>query len=311
MLITSHDRLRLALRRAVALALAAGATLITTDVVLAGDPVDFVPVPGWPQVGDLKLGQTSAVAVDRDGRVYVFHRGEHPILCFGPEGQLLRYWGDGLIEQAHGLRIDARGNIWITDIGRHVVRKFTPQGELLLTLGTEDSPGLTPKQFDKPTDVAFGPEGELYVSDGYGNSRVVKFAADGRYLKSWGKPGSRPGEFNLPHSVVLDSKGRVIVADRENDRIQVFDAEGMLLEIWAGFAPFGLAITSDDDLFVADGRAHKVLRLDRHGKVVQSWGEQGGEPGQFDLPHMLALDREGNLYVAEITGQRVQKLQRK
>lgn len=285
--------------------------LLFTAPSYGGDELAFSAVVGWPQLGELKLGQTSAVAVDRDGDAYVFHRGEHPLLCFNRDGKLLRYWGDDLVGSAHGLRIGPQGNLWATDVGRHVVRKFTPKGELLLTLGKEDSPGLSAEQFDKPTDVAFGREGEIYVSDGYGNSRVVKFTAEGRYLKSWGEPGEGSGQFNLPHTVVVDSAGRVIVGDRENDRIQIFDGDGELLEIWSGFAPFGLAISPDDTLYVADGRAHKVLRLDREGKVAQSWGQQGIAPGQFDLPHMLALDRRGNLYVAEIAGQRVQKLQRK
>lgn len=275
-------------------------------------PIEFQPAENWPRIpSGLQIGQTSGVSVDSKGRVYVFHRGERPILCFDADGQLLRYWGDDLVGKAHGLRIDRHDNVWTTDVGRHVVRKFNPEGELLLTLGTDDEPGLDENHFDQPADVAFGPNGEIFVADGYGNSRVVKFTADGKFIKAWGTPGNGPGEFNLPHTVVVDSTNRVIVGDRENDRIQVFDLDGKLQKIWNGFAPFGLALAENDHLFVADGRAHTVLHLDRQGKVMQSWGAQGTAPGQFDLPHMLATDDAGNLYVAEITGQRVQKLIRK
>ncbi|MCH7726933.1 MAG: hypothetical protein IH991_10690, partial [Planctomycetes bacterium] len=165
-------------------------------------------------------------------------------------------------------------------------------------------------EFNKPTDVAFGPKGAIYVSDGYGNSRVIKFTPNGGFLTQWGAVGDGPGQFNLPHTIVVDSKGRVLVGDRENNRVQIFDDGGKLLETWPGFAPFGLVFDNRGNLFVADGRAHKVLQLDSKGKVVGSWGEAGINPGQFQLPHMLAADASGNLYVAEIKGKRFQFLAR-
>jgi DNA-binding beta-propeller fold protein YncE len=179
-----------------------------------------------------------------------------------------------------------------------------------LQLGT-GKPGAGPDEFNKPTDVAFGERGEFYVPDGYGNTRVLKFSPSGALVGLWGTAGKEPGQFNTPHAIVRDqAAGRLIVGDRENDRIQVFDAEGKLLDVWPGFAPFGLALDRHGKLFVADGRANEVLELDDGGKIVARFGKKGEGPGEFDLPHMLAFDRIGNLYVTEITGRRVQKFVR-
>ena len=274
----------------------------------------FRVVAHWPQLPDsYKLGQVSAVAPDGHGEVFVFHRGEHPILVFNREGKFLRSFGDGQIARAHGLRFDAKGNVWITDVGNHTVRKFSHDGKLLLTLGQEGKPGETPDQFNQPADVAFGPHGEVYVADGYGNSRVVKFSAEGKYIKAWGKKGTQDGEFNLVHVVVVDDQGTVYVGDRENNRIQIFDGDGNFKGKWTEFgAPFGLFLDSHHHRFlVADGRAHKCVVLDPHGKVLESWGSQGMEPGQFDLPHSVSMDSDGSVYVTEITNQRVQKFVRK
>ena len=279
---------------------------------VAGDPVDFEPVVNFLKLPKtVTLGRCSAVDTDSKGRLYLFHRGKQPILCFDRNGKFIRSWGDDLIGRAHGLRVDANDNVWVTDIGHHMVFQFSPQGKLLLALGQTDRPGLGDNQFDQPTDVAFGPKGVIYVTDGYGNSRVMKFAKNGKFLTSWGKPGKGRGEFDTPHAIVVDAKGRVLVGDRENDRVQIFNPDGKLLEIWTGFAPFGMELDAGGTLFIADGRANTVLRLNATGKVVGSWGRKGKAPGEFDLPHMLAADAAGNLYIAEIGGMRLQKLKRK
>jgi DNA-binding beta-propeller fold protein YncE len=281
------------------------------DTSIAGDRIDFEPAPDFLQLpADVTLGQCSAVDFDSNGRLYLFHRGKRPILVFDREGKFLRSWGDDLIGKAHGLRIDVDDNVWVTDIGHHMVFKFNSTGKLLLALGQTDKPGLGENQFNKPTDIAFGAKGEIYVTDGYGNSRVMKFAANGKFLTSWGKPGKGRGDFDLPHSICIDKQGRVLVGDRENDRVQVFNANGKLLAVWPGFAPYGMELDKDDRLFVADGRASKVFQIDSTGKVQNSWGEKGDKPGQFNLPHMLAADSFGNLYVAEVGGLRLQKLKR-
>jgi DNA-binding beta-propeller fold protein YncE len=272
---------------------------------------EWKPVDGffrWPP--GLEVGACTAVAENSRGELFVFHRGKQPILVFAHDGKFLRSWGDDLVGSAHGLRIDADDNVWCTDIGHHRVYKFDSQGKLLLQLGT-GKPGAGPDEFNKPTDVAFGERGEFYVTDGYGNTRVLKFSPSGALVGQWGTAGKEPGQFNTPHAIVRDpAAGRLIVGDRENDRIQVFDAEGNLLDVWPGFAPFGLALDRDGRLFVADGRANEVLELDDGGKIVARFGKKGEGPGEFDLPHMLAFDRIGNLYVTEITGRRVQKFVR-
>lgn len=286
--------------------------MLSASFATAADKINFVPAVGngiqLPE--GLTLGPCSAVDFDSEGRMYLFHRGKQPILCFGPDGKFLRSWGDNLIGQAHGLRVDQHDNIWVTDIGSHMVYQFNPRGKLLLAIGQPGKPGTGENQFNKPTDIAFGRHDEIYVSDGYGNSRVMKFAANGKYLGQWGEPGKGPGQFNLPHSIILDRQGRILVGDRENDRVQVFNSEGKLLEIWPGFAPYGMEFDSQGTLFVADGRANKVLQLNSAGKVANSWGRKGAAPGEFNLPHMLTADTAGNLFIAEIGGKRLQKLLR-
>ena len=278
---------------------------------LAEDDITFEPAGEFLKLPtDYSLGRCSAVATNSKGEIYLLHRGPHPLLCVDADGKLLRSWGDDLIGTAHGLRVDRHDNVWITDIGRHRVLKFDPTGKLLLALGTGKA-GKGDDEFDRPTDVAFGPMDEVFVTDGYGNTRVMKFSAAGKLLKSWGTPGTKPGEFNVPHSIVIDAKGRLFVGDRENNRIQIFDAEGEWLAEWKGFAPYGLALDTDGQLFVADARAHQILRLDSSGKVQQRWGKQGKAPGEFGLPHMLAFDSKGNLIVAEVEGMRFQKLTKK
>src|SRR5258708_1848831 len=146
--------------------------LWSSDTIQAADKIEFVPVPGFPQVpAHVTLGKCSAVAVDSRSQVYLLHRGKVPLLCFDRDGKFVRGWGDEYVNTPHGLRIDRDDNIWITDIGNHLVLKFSPAGKLLLSLGTVNKPGSGLEQFDKPSDVAFGPGEELYISDGYGNSR--------------------------------------------------------------------------------------------------------------------------------------------
>jgi DNA-binding beta-propeller fold protein YncE len=292
-------------RNPAATVLVIATVLLSTSAAAASYRV----VPGWPVLpGGFRFGQVSAVATDVDDRVFVFHRGEHPVVVFDRAGTFLRWWGDGLVKKAHGLRIDREGNVWITDIGDHLVRKFDRQGNLLMTLGRQGVPGAGRDQFNQPTDVAIAPDGSFFVSDGYGNARVVKFAADGRFLREWGTPGKAEGQFNLPHAIVLDSRGQVYVGDRENNRIQVFDPDGTYRTQWTeGGAPFGLFLTAQGRLFVADGRANRVTVLDGEGKPLERFGEEGSEPGAFSLPHALCVDSRGDVYVTEITGQRIQK----
>jgi DNA-binding beta-propeller fold protein YncE len=269
---------------------------------------DYQIVPGWLKLPDtIKLGPVSAVATDSEDRVFVFHRGKNPILVFDRDGKYLRSWGDDAIKAAHGLRIDNANNVWVTDTGNHQVLKFDANGKLLLSLGKKGEPGDAADQFNRPTDIAIAPTGEFYISDGYGNARVMKFAKDGKLLKRWGKEGAGDGEFSLPHAICLDAKGRVYVGDRENNRVQVFDADGKFLAVLKeSGAPYGLFLKGDH-LFVADGRANWIKVLDLDGKSLGRFGQKGSGGGQFTMPHMLCVDSRGAVYVAEVNGKRLQK----
>ncbi|MBS0264799.1 MAG: 6-bladed beta-propeller [Planctomycetes bacterium] len=286
--------------------------LIASPFSRGDEKIVFEPVSGFPQVpAHITLGKCSAVALDRAGNVYLLHRGKTPVLCFAPDGKFLRGWGDEFFHTPHGLRIDRHDQVWATDIGNHLVLKFNTQGKLLLTLGTRGEPGEGLAQFNKPSDIAFGPEDEVFVSDGYGNSRVMQFNQQGKFIRTWGRAGQEPGEFHLPHAILVDSQRRILVGDRENERIQVFDFQGNVLAIWKGCAPYGIDIDQAGRIFVADVVGQQILQLDDQGNIVHTWGSAGAQPGQFLAPHMLACDRQGNLYVAEVDGRRLQKFTRR
>ena len=272
---------------------------------LHADYVVDTSFPQWPD--GWTPAACPAVAIDSEGNAFIFHRGETPILKFSAEGKFLDSFGSGHFDSSHGLRIDADGNIWATDNKNHTIVKFDPKGHVLLTLGIRDVPKEDALHFNRPADIAFGPKGELFIADGYGNSRVVKASKDGTFIKAWGTKGTGIAHFNLPHAIRLDSKGLVYVGDRENDRIQVFTQEGRFVRQFGGFAPFGLFITPDDILFVADGRSDKVIKMTLEGVVIEEWGQSGSGPGEFGMPHGITVDKKGAVYVAEINGQRVQK----
>lgn len=283
--------------------------LVVPSPALSDDKLpDYHPVAGWMKLPpEIKLGPVSAVATDSADRVVVFHRGKQPILVFDRDGKYLRSWGDETIKTAHGFCIDRENNVWATDIGNHQILKFDASGKLLLSLGVKGVAGRDDSHFDRPTDIAVTPRGEFYVSDGYGNARVLKYSKDGQLLKQWGRKGTGDGEFNLPHSLALDDKGRVYVGDRENNRVQVFDGEGRFLAVWKeSGAPYGLFLKGNR-LFVADGRANWIKVLDLDGKSVGRFGDKGTANGQFTMPHMLCVDSTGAVYVAEVTGRRLQK----
>jgi DNA-binding beta-propeller fold protein YncE len=266
---------------------------------------DYRLVPGWPTLpGGFHFGQVSAAATDSSGRVYVLQRAEPPVLVFDADGRHLKSWGEGQVEKPHGLRIDHDDNVWVTDTGRHVVLKFDRDGRLLLTLGRRNQPGEDLDQFNKPTDVAVGRGGDVYVTDGYGNSRVVQYGKDGKPVRTWGRKGTGEGEFNTPHSVVLDGRGRVLVGDRENKRVQAFTPEGRFLAAWpeAG-APYGLFLAKDR-LFVADGVEQWIKVIDLEGRPL---GRFSTGPGEANAPHWVWADTKGALYVAFVHGKKVQK----
>jgi len=277
---------------------------------------------GW---GNLPPGyrylEAAGVAVDSKDNVYVFTRGEHPVIVFDRQGNFLRSWGEGLVGRAHAISIGPEDEIWLTDDGNHTIRKFTTEGKLLMTIAGEGHPAplQSGKPFNRPTHVALCPRtGDLYISDGYGNSRVHKYDPKGRHLFSWGGPGTDPGCFNLPHNIVTDAEGLVYVADRENHRIQIFDPKGQYLGQWNNLhRPCGLGYDDENGGLFLVGElgtglevnaavanlGNRVSILSIKGELVCRIGDRfaGEGPGQFIAPHGLATDSRGDLYVAEVS----------
>ena len=295
-------------------------------------------VPGWPTLPEgHALGLCSSIGVDSHNRVFVFHRcgrqwtnpfPEEPIaeatvsVIDGATGRLVASWGAGQFVMPHGLSIDREDHVWLTDLGLQQVFKFTPEGRLLMALGERAHPGSDHGHFNLPTDVAVLPDGSFYVSDGYRNTRVVKFSATGEYQFEWGGKGAEPGHFKLPHGIAVDSRGRVLVCDRENARMQVFDSGGRFLDQWQGphiGRPYGVAVDANDHVFVVDGgepslrrtQRSKVTELDATGQVLDTFGSNGGGPGQFKVGHDVAVGPDGAVYVADSGGKRVVKFVRK
>lgn len=293
------------MRQARGMLLLALAALLLPRLAPAAVP-EYHRVEGWPAAGAPEYGTVavSAVTVDASGQVYVFQRAPHPVLVFDRDGKYLRSWGAGLFTHPHGCRIDPDGNMWVTDDFDHRVMKLTTEGKLLATFGVRNEAGNDSAHFNRPTDVAFAPSGDVYISDGYGNSRVVRLSHDGKFLGSWGRRGTGEGQFHLPHSVAVDATGKVYVGDRENSRVQIFTPEGQFLAQWQDVGhPYGLALTRDQQLLVADGIADTVSlwSLDHH--LLARWGGSG----KMAMPHLLCVDDRGAVYVAEINGKRVGK----
>jgi DNA-binding beta-propeller fold protein YncE len=279
----------------------AGATALTGEKT---PPLEFRQVADWPTLpADLKLGGISAIATDSKDNVYLLNRVKPHVVIFDKGGKFLKSW-NGDFKTPHGLRIDEADNLWIADMANHLVQKFTADGKLLMKLGQKDQPGLAEDKFNKPADVAIGPDGAIYVADGYGNSRIAKFSKDGKFIKDWGKKGTAEAEFNIPHVVILDGTQRLVVGDRENLRVQLFDQAGKFLEQWKETgAPYGLHIHKDR-VYLADGRKGTIRVLDRNGKLLARWEAGAGKEG---TPHWISVDSHGAVYVGFVTGKKVQK----
>lgn len=255
----------------------------------------------------INFGEVAGVAVNSENHIFVFQRTKPMLVEFDREGKFVRELGDGLFDHPHGLRIDAEDNIWATDDASHHVVKLDKNGRVLLVLGKRGMGAEAEWLFNSPTDVAFDKRGNIYIADGYGNSRVVKFDRTGRFLKSWGSYGTRPGEFDLPHSIVIDGNERVYVGDRENQRIQIFDTEGKFLKEWTGIGyPYGLCLGPNGNIWMADGGHGRVVELGRDGRIVGALGEPGRAPGEFAWAHFLAFARDGRLFVADVLNWRAQ-----
>ena len=206
-----------------------------SEIVLGSGAYRYRLVNDWAKLpkGWVFL-DVPAVAVDARDRVYVFNRGDHPVMVFDRDGTFIDHWGEGVFMRGHGIHIGPDGLLYLADDAGHCVRKCTPEGKVLLTIGTPGKPApfMSGDPFCRCTDVALSPKGEIYISDGYFNARVHKYTPDGKHILSWGGPGTKEGEFNIPHNVVCDAEGWVYVADRENHRVQVFDPNGKFETQW-------------------------------------------------------------------------------
>jgi hypothetical protein len=282
-------------------------------MVFGSDKLRYEVVEVWGRLPEgWSFGNVIGVAVDSRDDVYVVNRGEHPVIVFDSDGGFKGSWGEGVFNAPHGLCID--GEVcYIADYRDHTVRKFTLGGKLLHTWGTKDQPGGEGEPFNRPTDVAIAPTGEMYVSDGYGNARVHKYSMDGELLLSWGEHGSGPGQFDIAHDVWVEADGQVFVADRQNHRIQIFTPDGEYMTEWTGFRqPCSVYIDDEELVYVPELQARFSI-LDIEGRVVARWGgEKSKEPGLFIAPHCACVDSRGDLYVGEtLEGSRIQKFERK
>lgn len=267
----------------------------------------YKPVAIWDAASTgMELDKILGIGIDSKGRVYATAgKGENGVLVFNANGKVIGSWGKGFVSK-HGLRV-INDKVWVTDRERHIVMEFTLDGKLLRTLGTDGKSGLGTNEFNMPSDIAIAPNGDIYISDGYGNNRVMRFSAEGEFKQSWGTKGDGPGQFNLVHNIAIDKKGRVYIADRENERIQIFDADGKFLDQWKHVGkPFGLYIDDKTKVYITDGRSNKIYIVDENGNVISTFGKTGKAPGEFQMAHSITLDSTGNIYVAEGDGMRIQ-----
>jgi DNA-binding beta-propeller fold protein YncE len=316
--------------------------------VPTGPPTNSAPNPyraitGWLQMPAGRVfGSTGGVAVDQRGHIWVAERcgvrgfiaascaGSKldPIFEFDQTGKVLHNFGGGLLVMPHGIGIDADGNVWVTDgqgkDGRgHQVFKFSPEGKILMKLGTAGVAGSGPSSFNQPNAVAFAPNGDIFIAEGHGGeagNRIVKFSKDGKYLKEWGKKGTRPGEFDLPHCLAFDTKGRLLVGDRNNNRIQVFDQEGNFIEQFTQFSrPSGIAVDKYDVIYVADSESESVSK-NHYGwkRGIRVGSLKDGKirafiPDPIEIIDMtsgaegVAVDSNGVIYGAEVNPNDLKK----
>jgi DNA-binding beta-propeller fold protein YncE len=279
---------------------------------------------GWQPV------EVNGLCIDSQDRLYAFNSGEPAVTVFDRNGNLLKTWGNGYISHSHGCFVGPDDSVYYADDGNHTVTKFTAEGKVLLTLGKKGQPSdtgytmvsesgkqlnifeaiATTKRggppFNAPTDVALSASGEIYVSDGYGNARVHKFTKDGKLLFSWGEPGKGPGQFVVPHAVAVDKQERVLVADRHNNRIQIFDSNGKYLTEWtAGLNfPTDLFIDQDQNVYVSELLRPGISIFDINGNLLARWGNEGRtkEDPLFITLHAIVVDSRGDIYVSEVMG---------
>ena len=261
----------------------------------------------WAQLpeGTNWEGSTSWIEADRNGNVVVLVRTAPHFRVFTRDGQFVRAFGDdGLFQVAHSVTIDTQGFLWVTDSVDHLVHKFSTEGELLMTLGTKGAVGdnTSRDRFNQPNHVAIAPNGDIYVSDGYQNSRVVHFSEDGRFIRIiGGETGSEPGQLQVPHGVAVDSQGRILVNDSDNQRVSVFDKDGNFVETWPFPSRGGIVVTADDTVYVSDVNVG-VVNIVKDGELIDSVSA--------DRAHGLGVDIDGSIYVSGASRMTVMKITR-
>lgn len=286
--------------------------------ILADGAFRYEVVGNWARLPpEVTLGDVAAVAVDRKDNVFLFTRGDHPMIVLNPDGDVLHTWGHGVFKRPHGLHVGPDDSIYCTDDGDHTVRKCTPDGKVLLTIGVPGAPApfMSGTPFHRCTHTALSPAGDIYISDGYGNACVHKYSADGRHLKSWGRPGAGPGEFYLPHNLICDDAGLVYVADRENHRLQIFDGDGAYRTQWNNLhRPCALCLARSHiyvagvgpilpHLLPCPNLGPYIAILDLNGNVIARLSAEpaGIGPGRMIAPHGIAVDSRGDIYVGEVS----------
>jgi sugar lactone lactonase YvrE len=262
------------------------------------------------------MGAPASVAFDARGHMIVLNRGPKPLMEFDADGNFVRSFGDGLFTRSHGLRIDRDGNIWATDVGAHLVMKFSPQGEVLLSLGTKGQAGewneaTQSHRFNEPNDVAIGADGDIFIVQGHtpgrGDPRVLKFDNTGKFLKTWGGKGVEPGQFEVAHGIAIDARGLLWVTDRENQRIQIFDQDGKFIrELKYAGLPCGLTI-GKDAIYMVNGFAGQLLKLDLDGNVLAATGKPGKDLGEFGEAHFVAVSPKGEIFIADTVNSTLHK----
>ena len=268
------------------------------------------------------IEEVSAVGIDSNSNILLFHRGNNSLFKVDPFGNVIRFYNDDIFSNSHGLKIDRYDNIWTTDVNTHMVTKLNKYGEVLMVLGKKNTPGIwlinddnsefldkeSMPLFDKPADIAFDSKDNIYVADGYGNNRVVKFNKNGKYLLEWGNKGSANGQFNLPHGITIDNNDNVYVADRENARIQVFDSNGNFIHLWDKIGyPYGIKYYNGY-VYMTDARNEKVKKIDLSGDILWEIGSPGKGLGEFGWAHGIDISKDGIIYISEILNWRVQIL---
>jgi len=291
-------------------------------VTVGGGDYVFEFVQDWARLPEgWSFKEVSGVGVDRRDRVYVFSRGDHPLTIFERDGRFVGSWGDGMFGRPHAVTMGPDDTIYLTDDGDHTIRKCTLDGKVLLTIGVPNQPAPkhSGRPFNRCTHVAVASDGSLYATDGYGNTRVHKFSPTGALVGSWGDPGTDPGQFNLPHAIAIDRAGLLYVADRENHRMQIFDADGRFRTQWNNMhKPCGLYIDARDPagerVYIgelcpggtSEGTPNLGARVGIYttdGRLLTRLGDRlpGSEPGQFVAPHSVAVDSHGDVYVGEVS----------